>query len=92
VTPDGLHVEKFPQDESKLFVMAATPTRHYQFIGGPSFEALFAKYTANPLPSRFVELPGDLGYSELRYSHQPTNHALAVATAAAAAAAAAAKL
>ena len=31
----GLHVESFPQArEAKYFVMAATPTRHYQFVGG----------------------------------------------------------
>lgn len=35
--------------------MAATPTRYYEFIGGPTYDALFAQYTAAP---NFVELPG----------------------------------
>jgi len=63
----GLHIEQFPATknaEEKFFVMAATPTRHYQFIGGPSFEAMFQRYASTPA---FVELPGDLGYSELRF-------------------------
>jgi hypothetical protein len=56
----GLRIEVFPavkssQETVKYFVMAATPTRHYQFIGGPTFEQLFAKYSSNPA---FVELPG----------------------------------
>jgi hypothetical protein len=66
----GLRIEVFPAvkdtEAVKFFVMATTPTRHYQFIGGPTFEQMFAKYT-NPA---FVELPGDLGYSELRFYSQ----------------------
>lgn len=65
----GLHIEMFPSSSPdpnsiKYFVMAATPTRHYQFIGGPTFEAMFARYASVPA---FVELPGDLGYSELAF-------------------------
>jgi len=65
----GLHVELFPQagkQEAKYFVMAATPTRHYQFVGGPTFEMLFKTppYNSNP---PFKEMPGDLGYSELHF-------------------------
>ena len=63
----GLHMELFPdlaEDEPDRFlIIAATPTRQYQFIGGPTFEQIFARYAAQPA---FLELPGDLGYSELR--------------------------
>jgi hypothetical protein len=34
----------------------------YQFIGGPTFDALFANYMTNPA---FHELPGDMSHSEL---------------------------
>jgi hypothetical protein len=44
--------------------MATTPTRIYQFIGGPTFESVFASYETNP---GFVELPGELNYSELQF-------------------------
>ena len=46
----GLHVERFPaaRGDTKFVVMATTPTRIYQFIGGPTFEALFASYATSP--------------------------------------------
>lgn len=74
----GLHVEPFPQqlgssgkqEVKKFFVMAATPTRHYQFVGGPTFEMLFKTppYNLNP---PFKEMPGDLSYSELHFYPAP---------------------
>jgi hypothetical protein len=42
--------------------MATTPTRIFQFIGGPTFEQLFANYEGNP---GFHELPGTMQRSEL---------------------------
>ncbi|PRP82641.1 hypothetical protein PROFUN_09752 [Planoprotostelium fungivorum] len=60
----GLRFEAFPTENSKYFVMAATPTRVYQFIGGPTFEQLFAKYETN---AGFLELPGDLDHSDLAF-------------------------
>jgi hypothetical protein len=44
--------------------MAATPSRYYEFIGGPTHDALFQQYTTAPA---FIELPGDLDYSELHF-------------------------
>eukprot|EP00960_Hanusia_phi_P078119 768783-Hanusia_phi.AAC.2 len=67
----GLQCEIFPpsaksvsESTRRYFVMAATPTRYYEFIGGPTFDALFAQYTTAPA---FIELPGDLDYSELHF-------------------------
>jgi hypothetical protein len=45
-------------------VGVAQGTRLYQFIGGPTFEALFANYDRNPA---FLELPGDLVHSEISF-------------------------
>eukprot|EP01112_Ceratiomyxa_fruticulosa_P020451 TRINITY_DN6960_c0_g1_i1.p1 TRINITY_DN6960_c0_g1~~TRINITY_DN6960_c0_g1_i1.p1 ORF type:complete len:978 (+),score=224.54 TRINITY_DN6960_c0_g1_i1:223-3156(+) len=61
----GLRVERFPPSPSeptKYFVIATTPTRIYQFIGGPNFESLFSNYEVNP---GFQELPGDITHSDL---------------------------
>lgn len=60
----GLRMEKFVGQERKFFVMATTATRIYQFIGGPSFEVLFAGYETNP---GFHELPGEISHSELQF-------------------------
>ncbi len=62
----GLEYEIFPSSDggkeaSRMLVMVATPTRHYQFIGGPTFEALFQLYAGRTLP-KFIELPGTLSY------------------------------
>eukprot|EP00002_Diphylleia_rotans_P023649 TRINITY_DN4651_c0_g1_i3.p1 TRINITY_DN4651_c0_g1~~TRINITY_DN4651_c0_g1_i3.p1 ORF type:complete len:921 (+),score=186.87 TRINITY_DN4651_c0_g1_i3:58-2820(+) len=60
----GLHVEAFPptpSEQRKYLIIATTPTRIYQFVGGPSFEAVFAGYE-NPA---FHELPGEFQNSEL---------------------------
>ena len=67
----GLQFEQFPtlpSDPPKFFVMAATarPTRYYQFVGGPSFEDLFAGYKI-PDQEAFIELPSQLNYSELHF-------------------------
>lgn len=48
--------------------MIATPSRHYQFIGGTTLEAAFATYVASAkVPAKalpkFIELPGTLNYS-----------------------------
>ncbi|CAG8481720.1 2636_t:CDS:10 [Diversispora eburnea] len=69
----GLRLEQFPTSPRKYFIVATTPTRIYQFIGnanpgtdmdGSMFEILFSKYETNPV---FLELPGDLPYSELHF-------------------------
>lgn len=67
----GLQCEQFPptgkgpsDGSRRLFVMAATPSRYYEFIGGPTHDALFQQYTTAPA---FIELPGDLDYSELHF-------------------------
>uniref|UniRef100_A0A7S3Z7D3 Pep3/Vps18 beta-propeller domain-containing protein n=1 Tax=Lotharella globosa TaxID=91324 RepID=A0A7S3Z7D3_9EUKA len=64
----GLQMDVFPTDNTKFFVMAATPTRHYQFIGGPTYEALFSRYVGGRYRG-FQELPGRLSYSELHFSY-----------------------
>jgi hypothetical protein len=48
----------------KWFVMAATPNRQFQFIGGPTFEQMFARYTGS---IAFTDFPGNLSYAELRF-------------------------
>ena len=68
VPVSGLEIELFPgtqpgEKNTKYFVMAATPTRHYQFIGGPTFEAMFEKYDS----AAFLELPGEMDYSVLQF-------------------------
>ncbi len=63
----GLRVERFPptgRGDVKFMVMATTPTRIYQFIGGPSYEALFTSYATSP---SFQEVPGNTARSELHF-------------------------
>jgi hypothetical protein len=63
----GLRFERFAttaNEATKYFVMASTPTRIYQFIGGPTFEALFANYETN---AGFHELPGGITHSDLQF-------------------------
>lgn len=69
-------------DESshKWFVMAATPNRQFQFIGGPTFELLFSKYTGS-IPNSFKDFPGGLSYSELRFFSKYQGRAKSNATA-----------
>ncbi|KAJ8042892.1 Vacuolar protein sorting-associated protein 18-like [Holothuria leucospilota] len=71
----GLHVERLSgssQTEKRtFFVMATTPERMYQFIGTvsstepPVFLQVFQKYE-NTIPTGFLELPGNMGYSQLQ--------------------------
>ena len=67
----GLEFDLFPGSDSKFLIMVATPTRHHQFIGGPTIEAALATYTATPkqpakaLP-KFIELPATLSYSSMQ--------------------------
>jgi len=69
----NLVFEVFPGGSKKYVVMATTPTRLYQFVGnigpaqGPIFDAIFQNYLTNP---GFVELPGDLPFSELTFFSQ----------------------
>jgi len=71
VPVSGLYLELFPssadQGEAnyKWFVMAATPNRLFQFIGGPTFEQLFSRYTGH-VPSSYKDFPGTLTYSDLK--------------------------
>ena len=60
-------------DSARLFVMAASPSRYYQFIGGPTLDALFAAHArASP---QFIELPGDLPYTQLLFNRPPGGRA-----------------
>lgn len=43
--------------------MVTTKTRIYQFVGGPTFEAVFAQYET----PAFNEVPGDIPSSELQF-------------------------
>eukprot|EP00466_Bigelowiella_natans_P016117 jgi/Bigna1/74836/fgenesh1_pg.31_\ len=72
----GLQMDLFPGESSKFFVMAATPTRHYQFVGGPTFEALFARYVGSRNRG-FQELPGNLDRSELHFQYNAYPHGTA---------------
>ncbi|XP_078602605.1 vacuolar protein sorting-associated protein 18 homolog isoform X2 [Branchiostoma floridae x Branchiostoma japonicum] len=74
---NSLHFDRMPhnsQSEQKYFIMATTPGRLYQFIGTipvtsdpPIFQPIFANYEDSP--ARFLELPGNFGYSNLQYYH-----------------------
>eukprot|EP01104_Vermistella_antarctica_P010093 TRINITY_DN2663_c0_g1_i4.p1 TRINITY_DN2663_c0_g1~~TRINITY_DN2663_c0_g1_i4.p1 ORF type:complete len:947 (-),score=277.56 TRINITY_DN2663_c0_g1_i4:38-2878(-) len=64
----GLRFERFPvtpAEPKKFFVTATTPTRMYQFIGGPDFEELFRAYQSTHIS--FLELIGDVDRSELHF-------------------------
>jgi hypothetical protein len=58
----GLRYERFPNEPPRYFVMATTPSRIYQFVGGPLLDQVFENYHTNP---GFQELPSSIGYSEL---------------------------
>lgn len=63
----GLEYERFPPAPPappKFFVMATTPTRIYQFVGGPTFPKMFQEYHLN---AGFQELPGNLDHSVLQF-------------------------
>jgi hypothetical protein len=74
----GLECELFPASgkagsERRYLIMAATPTRYYEFIGGPTYDALFAHYVAASAGGSpcFIELPGDIDYSTLHFFRKP---------------------
>ena len=83
----SIHIEHFPEVEGqghKYFVMAATanPSRYFQFIGGPTFESMFAYYkdldrqNCTELPGFFVTAlsrAGDMNYTELRFFRKPSD-------------------
>lgn len=49
----GIDVQQL--GDKRMYILASTPTRLYEFSGGPTFEALFGQLGANP---SFQELPG----------------------------------
>jgi hypothetical protein len=57
---ETVHVKSGGGESARLFVMAASPSRYYQFIGGPTIDALFAAHSRTS--PQFIELPGDLPY------------------------------
>jgi hypothetical protein len=78
----GLECELFPASgkggaDRRYLIMAATPTRYYEFIGGPTYDALFAHYhaAANGGSPCFIELPGDLDYTSLHFFRKPNARA-----------------
>lgn len=78
----GLECELFPASgkggaDRRYLIMAATPTRYYEFIGGPTYDALFAHYQAasNGGSPCFIELPGDLDYTSLHFFRKPNARA-----------------
>jgi hypothetical protein len=84
----GLEFEKMPSTsltDYRYFVLATLPGRLYQFVGGistsaeaPIFQSVFSAY--EDIPERFLELPGNFGYSKLclfhpRFRTPPTSFA-----------------
>ncbi|CAL1534740.1 unnamed protein product [Lymnaea stagnalis] len=71
----GLEFDRMPSQDMnmyKYYILATTPGRIYQFIGQvsssadpPMFSNLFQQYESVPSNVRFIELPGELDYSEL---------------------------
>eukprot|EP01130_Rhizamoeba_saxonica_P012344 TRINITY_DN5188_c1_g1_i2.p1 TRINITY_DN5188_c1_g1~~TRINITY_DN5188_c1_g1_i2.p1 ORF type:complete len:926 (+),score=184.08 TRINITY_DN5188_c1_g1_i2:22-2778(+) len=59
----GLLTETFPDNPDKYYVLASTSSRIYEFIGGPTFEAMFSQYATSI--SAYRELPGSLDTSQL---------------------------
>eukprot|EP01027_Heterolobosea_sp_BB2_P018279 GEZU01025771.1.p1 GENE.GEZU01025771.1~~GEZU01025771.1.p1 ORF type:complete len:926 (+),score=222.24 GEZU01025771.1:26-2779(+) len=68
----GLEVAHFPKKDktepNKYFVMATTVSRYYQFVGGPTFEAMFSNYIGSP---SFNELFAGNTKSELHFHRKP---------------------
>mmetsp|Transcript_21125 Transcript_21125/g.54911 ORF Transcript_21125/g.54911 Transcript_21125/m.54911 type:complete len:1044 (-) Transcript_21125:293-3424(-) len=54
----GMELERFPKAKSgtKFYVMAASATRYFQFIGGPTLEEMFAGYDMN---APFRDVPSE---------------------------------
>jgi len=70
----GLAFERFPSEPNKLLILVSTPSRIYQFIGGPTFSQVFENY-ANVHP-RFTSFPGDITHSVLQlHGKSPTTAA-----------------
>ncbi|KAK2189905.1 hypothetical protein NP493_94g03000 [Ridgeia piscesae] len=77
VAVTGVVFEKGPavtQGTHRYFIMVTLPGRLYQFIGcipdspePPVFQHVFSKY--EDVPERFLELPGNFGYSCLQFFH-----------------------
>ena len=67
---EAFHTTNGVNDEeaAKYFVMIATaePSRHYHFIGGPTFTDLFKQYE-DMGHDKFNEVPGNLPYGELHF-------------------------
>lgn len=67
---EAFHTTNGVNDEeaAKYFVMIATaePSRHYHFIGGPTFTDLFKQYEESG-HDKFNEVPGNLPYGELHF-------------------------
>ena len=61
----GLFIGQFPgtQSSPKYFLVVTTPTKIYQFIGGPTYENIFINYET----PNYQDMPGDLNYSELHF-------------------------
>eukprot|EP00298_Acanthocystis_sp_HF-20_P015685 c21227_g1_i1.p1 GENE.c21227_g1_i1~~c21227_g1_i1.p1 ORF type:complete len:976 (+),score=413.50 c21227_g1_i1:1749-4676(+) len=64
----GIQLERFPLDQTKIFVMVATitsmSTRQYQFVAQQgSFAEMFSAYAQ----SRFQEIPGNSEKTELHF-------------------------
>lgn len=70
----GLEVEYIPRSQNnqttRFYVIATTPCRLYQFVGGPNFAGLFSHYMGSPF---FQEIPGGSAstFSELHLLHKP---------------------
>ena len=47
-------------------IATTEPSRHYHFIGGPTFPDLFKQYEDNK-NDKFSEVPGNLPYGELHF-------------------------
>ncbi|KII93824.1 hypothetical protein PLICRDRAFT_49843 [Plicaturopsis crispa FD-325 SS-3] len=74
-----------PQDPRKALVIVTTPSRIYQFVGAPDrrsddggrvFSGLFASYRETA--PRILELPGNLGHSELQFYTPTADQALSL--------------
>jgi vacuolar protein sorting-associated protein 18 len=57
----GLFCCRFPLAADKFFVCAATPSRLYQFIGGPTLADVFPRYEHNPVFDEMPEPPPTYG-------------------------------
>jgi hypothetical protein len=70
---EAVHVKSGSGESARLFVMASSPSRYYQFIGGPTLDALFAAHSRTS--PQFIELPGDLSYTQLLFNRPPGGRA-----------------